>query len=230
MTTAELITQTRTRFGEDSTTATQVTDAQILSFLNVAQREMAAQSDILLTCATTSTVAGQGEYSVPGDYNKVQAVFLYRTTGDLAKLNLYPIGVLDKDPAKAQGTPRFYYVWGLNVSGVNSFTIGLNPIPSVSGTSDLEIFYRQIPATMVSGGQAPEVPVQFQDGLPDGALMQIYERFAAGDSGYMAMADRARSRWGSWIARASSHVSPLTLDRPSMPRDTMGYTRPAWWY
>lgn len=228
MTTAELITQVRTRFGEDSTSATQVTDAQILSFLNASQREMAAESNILLTCATSSTVAGQEEYPLPSDYHKVQAVFLYRTTGDLSKQNLYPIGILDRDPAKAQGTPRNYYIWGLNVSGNNSFTIGLSPIPIASGSSDLEVFYRQIPSTMVSGGQGPEIPVQFQDGLPDGALMQVYERFSSGDSGYMAMADRARSRWGSWIARASSHVSPLTLDRPSMPRDTMGYTRPAW--
>lgn len=186
---------------------------------------MATDTNILLTCATASTVAGQEEYSVPGDYHKVEAVFLYRTTGDNAKYNLYPIGILDRDPTKGQGTPQFYYVWGLNVSGSNSLIIGLSPIPSVSGTSDLEIFYRQIPSTMVSGGQAPEIPVQYQDGLPDGALMQIYERFAAGDSHYMAMADRARSRWAGWMERAKGHVSPLTLDRPRMARDTMGYTR-----
>mgnify|MGYP006947913530 CR=1 FL=1 len=38
-------------------------------------------------------------------------------------------------------------------------------IPSTSGTSDLEIYFRQSPLTMVSGGQAPEIPGHFQYGL-----------------------------------------------------------------
>lgn len=224
MTTAELITQTRTRFGEDSTTATQVTDAQILSFLNVAQRELCAETNLLLSCWTSSTVAGQEDYSVPSDYHKAEAVFLYKATGANTKTRLRPIGILDRDPSLAQGEPMYYYIWGVNVSGNNQYKFGLRPIPIESGTDDLRIWARQMPKDMVSGGQAPEVKDVWQDALVDGCLMLLYLRLAPGDSMMLQLADRAAARWGSRKKEAEDYISVLTLDEPRMPRDTMGYT------
>lgn len=199
-----------------------------MDFLNLAQRELTADSDLLRSCWTGSTVASQEQYTVMANYHKVQAVFLYRTTADATKILLSPMDILDRDPAKGTGIPDSYYIGGINVSGSNSFYIGLNPIPAISGSQDIEVHGRRIPLTMVSAGQAPEVLPQFQDGLIDGALKQIYERLASTDMRLLPMLDRAQARWMEWKKQAENYSMDPLLDRPLPIRDTMGYTRR--WY
>ena len=171
MTTAELITYTRDKMGEDSTTATQVSTAQILAFLNEKQVELCADTDVLLTCLTASTVTNQQEYSVPSDYFSIQAIKLYRTSGDSAKLWLAQCRIDELDPTMATGSPVRFALWGLNVSGSNSMAFFLDPIPNPGGTDDLRIYVRQIPQTMVSGGQGPEVVLRWEHAVVDGWLV-----------------------------------------------------------
>src|SRR3990167_4835153 len=132
-----------------------VSDVQILQFLNEGQRKICWDGNLMLTCASASTVASQEVSSVPTDYLAIHAVFLYRSTG--AQRKLVPMSLNERDPSKSTGDPSFYYIAGRNVSGANANTFGLNPIPSASGTSDLEVYYTQSPLAMVSGGQAPEI-------------------------------------------------------------------------
>jgi len=79
-TTDELVTAFRDAFGEDETTAppSVVSQTQIVSFLNQAQRELCWEGDILLSCAVGGTVAGQPTYSLPPDYLRASAVFIDR--------------------------------------------------------------------------------------------------------------------------------------------------------
>lgn len=186
--------------------------------LNEAQRIMCFEGKVLMTCATASTVAAQEEYSLPSDFGKMEAVFLYSST--TAKQKLTPIRVGQRDPLKTQGIPAWYYVWGLNVSSVNAITIGLNPIPSTSGSSDLEIYYRQLPLTMVSGGQAPEVPTQWQDGLTAYAAWKTYQRRGRE---WQSMARDAQAEWQGWINMAKRYTNPLTTDSPTSSNDSAGY-------
>jgi hypothetical protein len=200
-----------------------VSDDQIVALLNEAQTKMCMQSYLLMTCATTSTVASQESYSVPSDFIKIEAVFIYNTTSG-QKQRLRPIDLMKRDPTKSTGSPQYYFIWGLNVSSVNSFTVNLNPIPSTSGTSDLEIYFRQAPLTMVSGGQAPEIPGHFQYALVAYALWKIWLRDQSAIGANLASS--YKREWDEWVHEAESFINPLTLDMPQQIDDAMGMLNP----
>ena len=155
---------------------------------------------------------------MPSDYYKIDAVFLYGATG--SQYRLLPISRQDRDATQSTGTPVFYYVSGGNVSGSNSYSIGLNPIPSSSGTNDLIIYIRQLPADMVSGGQAPEVIQPWQDALVSYAVWKCYRRRG---KDWIAMAQSAQQEWMTWLQKAKRYVNPLMRDLPYQVYDNGGY-------
>jgi hypothetical protein len=221
LTTAELETAVRSEIGED--TAAKVSSAQVVAFLNQAQRKLCAVGQILLTEETASTVASQETYSVPSDYYKIDAVFLARGAGQ-TNIRLLPMMRNDRDPSASTGTPTRYYVSGRNVSGVNSFVIGLNPVPAASGTSDLTIHIRQMPLVMVSGGQAPEVPQPWQDALVSYAVWKALRRRGRE---WQSLAQEAAAEWADWLKKAERYVNPLMRDVPNQVYDNGGYL--GWW-
>lgn len=164
-------------------------------------------------------MASQEQYSIPSDYLKIEAVFIYNTTTG-HKVKLRPMLVTQRDATKSPGNPSHYYIWGLNVSGVNSYYVGLNPIPSSSGTSDLEIYYRQQPQTMVAGGTAPEILTPWQDGLISFACWKVYRRRG---KEWLNAALEAKAEWEDWVSKAKAYINPLQLDWPTEVTDTGGY-------
>jgi hypothetical protein len=227
MTTAQLVTLVRSRLGEDTAASSQVTDAQIVDFLNASQMELCSSGNILTACATLDLTSGVQDYEVPSDFHKIHAIYLYRTTGTLARTRLRPIGILQRDPTKAAGDPLAYYLWGANdsVSGLHVYYVGLDPIPNYT-TSDkpLEIFYRRSPSLMVSGGTGPEVDLPWQRALVEGALKQIYGRWANGEPQYVQLMAIAAADWKAWINKAEEHIPTQILGEPIPAMDTMGYT------
>ena len=222
MTTAEMVTAVRDHFGEDSTTATQVSDAQILRFLNQKQKELCADTDVLVTTFTTSTVASQQLYNVPPEYTSIRAIQIYRTTGDKQQQWLARVEIGDLDASFSEGMPDSWANWGANLSGDNSPVFCLDPIPSASGTSDLIVHCRQLPKTMVSGGQAPEVRERGQIACVHGTLAAIYLRLSAGDRALIPLADRYEAKWER-DKKLIEEEANYEAASPRPSRDTMGY-------
>lgn len=221
MTTNELVSSVYSDWGEDETNSV-VSPINITRMLNKAQRHLCGQGMILLTCAKTSTVAAQETYNLPTDYWKAEAVFYYGTGGDR---HLFPMNVGDRDPEQRQGAPNRYYIWGSNVSSTNQYVIGLNPVPGVNGTDDLEVFYRQLPRKMVHSTEAtmvnPEVNEMWQDAMVDYALMSIYRRLG---NDFVGLYRDHRAGWNDWMMKAKEYVNPLQFDIPIPRRDTGLYT------
>jgi hypothetical protein len=193
-----------------------VTDTQIVRLLNIAQRKLCSKSRLMRTCHTASTVADQQEYSVPTDFFSVEGVRWTDTTG--AKMWLTPIKI--RQLSDESGDPCKYAEWGLNVSGANSPAIWLDPIPDASGSSDLEIFIKAMPLTMVSGGQAPEVPVAWQDSLIPYACWKVYQRRGRE---WVQMAMAAKQEWMEWLREAERWSATIQTDVPHRTNDTAGY-------
>lgn len=224
-TTAELVTLVRDQIGEDSTTATQVTDAQILKFLNKKMAELCADAELLPSTFTTSTVASQQLYNVPPEYISIQGIQIYRTAaGDNQQEWLEKCDIDDLDPRFPTGNPARWANWGANLSGDNSPVFCLDPIPATSGTSDLIVHCYQYPKTMVSGGQAPEVRLRWQNACVDGATAEIFLRLASGDGTLLAMSDRWEQKW-QVAKKAAVEWAMLDLYSPRPAKDTMGYAR-----
>lgn len=223
LSTAQMVTAVRDTFGEDSTTATQVTDTQILAFLNRRMRELCADSNVLVSGWTASTGAAQQQYSVPPEYTSVEAIRIYTTTGTQQKQWLRKVALVETDPSAPAGIPYSFAVWGLNVSGDNSPAFWLDPVPSTSGTNDLVCYGRQLPKVLVSGGQGPEVRDRWVDAVVDGAVGLVYRRLAEGSRESIAMSDRYEQIWRAHKSAGLEYIS-MDLYSPGMPRDTMGYT------
>ena len=220
-TTTELITAVRDEFGEDTPSPSGVSDVQILGFLNKRQREMCMRSDVLLTCHDVETKNGQETYATPPEYLKVSAVFIYRANGLQRRLD--PMEMPWRDATKRTSADQHhFYIWGANdTTGNNTPLIGLQDIPNAdSATKDLNVYHRQAPKVMVSGGQAPEVNFAFQDGLIQGALASIYSRLSTVDSKWLSLYDRKMSEWRDWMVEAGKFVNPLILDLPGSRVDS----------
>lgn len=128
---------------------------------------------------------------------------------------LDPISVNQRDPYRSQSQQQdCYFIWGENVNSVWSQVIGLEDIPLYSSGGDLHVFYRQLPQTMASGGTAPEVPLQWQDKLINGALVRAFFRLSTRDPKWLANYDRALVEWKANLTSARRYVNPLMLDRP----------------
>ena len=222
MTTAEMVTLVRDKFGEDSTSATQITDAQILKFLNEKQTELCSLSDISATTFTTSTVASQQVYNVPPEYTRIKGIQIYRTSGNLQKQWLKRVEVTDLDPSFQEGSPYQWATWGANLSGDNTPVFLLDPIPDASGTSDLIVHCRQLPKTMVSAGQGPEVRLEWQYVVVDGAVAEVYMRLASGDPSLIRLADRKVAKWEAGKRDAMERAS-LENAAPRPAQNTRGY-------
>jgi len=191
----------------------------MVRWLNIAQRNLCAEGNIMISSWTASTVASQETYTVPSDFLRVLAVFIYNTTTGV-KRKLRPIDIQSRDPSKQTGSPAYYYVGGINVSSVNSYMLGLNPIPSTSGSSDLELYGRQQPLTMVTAGQAPEIMTPWQDYLVAYCANRCYIRRGPSWAG---QADRMWAEWERGIAKAKEFKNPMMEDWPTTIADAAGY-------
>lgn len=221
MTTDELVAQVYTDWGETSTNSI-ISQAQITSWLNRGQRDLCLGGQVLLTCAKTSTVAGQESYNVPSDYLKAEAVFLLDGT---PATRLYPMNMGMRDPTEMRGSPTRYYIWGENQASYNVYVIGLNPVPSWSGSQNLEIFYRQLPQKMVHSSEGtmvnPEVIQPWQDAMVDYALMCIYRRLGPD---FQSLYRDHLASWKNWRMEAAAYVNPMTWDFPISRQDTANVT------
>ena len=214
----------RSMWGQTAANAGGVSDLEIVLFLNMCQTEICADSDISASAWTASTVAGQQQYSVPPEYSSVEAIQLYQATGPMAQYWLRKVDITDMDPRLAPGMPLRFALWGLNVSGSNARAFWLDPVPTAATViaNDLRCFGRQVPLTMVSGGQGPEVELRWQQAVCRGALSMVYSRLAGTKREYFALADRAEAKWASDKDEAKLQKLIDTY-KPGMARNTMGY-------
>lgn len=98
--------------------------AMLPTLANMAIRSLASETDCLVAKRTVTCTAGQQEYDMPSDCDKVlSAYYDGEKIRAVSKWDLQQ-SVMDGWD-RFQGTPRFYYVGGLNEK------IGLYRIPSV---------------------------------------------------------------------------------------------------
>jgi hypothetical protein len=227
-----MVTSVRDLMGEDSTTATQVTSAQILNFLNNRMAELCADTDANVSAWYTTTVSGQSDYSVPPEYTGVEKIqFCDEVMG---KQWLTKCEVEDLDPALPPGAPHQFAVWGANVSGDHQTIFILDHIPDFTATltaempvGNLQCFGRQYAKTMVSGGQGPEVDLREQWTVVYGAVASCFLRFAEGSPACLALADRWEAKWERGKKEAMNRVA-VDVRSPRRAVDTMGYSRGRW--
>lgn len=171
---SEIMTHVKRTFGDES--GVQATDADIIRWINVAQRQIVLQNETLHEkIGTASSVLNQMDYSFPSDLLILRSIAYKELNGitympldflDFAKFNEY---IRDWDTAgnNVNGTPVIYSIYS------NQFKLW--PVPDTAVASGIKIFFNRTPVDVVLSSDTPDVPLIYHDSVVKLCLQQAYE-------------------------------------------------------
>ena len=167
----ELANRVRRTFGDDA--GVQITDDDLLAWINDAQVQITTDNEELLeTVATSDIVSAQADYSVPTNMNVLRSLMYnnFRIRGlSFAQFNEYIDGF--KAPVSqggyGNGTPEVYMEYG--------GTITLFPTPNQSITAGLRIYYSKHPPTITTFADELGVPLRYHNAVMEYCLQRAYE-------------------------------------------------------
>lgn len=170
LSTSDVAARVRRQFGDDD--AAQIVDADVIRWINDAQREVCVQHDLMQTILKSNTIAAQSAYSLPGNilrfrraaYQGVALLGISATEADA----LIPT----HDQSTAQGfpvgTPTHYWIY--------AELINLYPAPATTSASDLTINYTaSIPDITVLDASLLTVPAEYHNSVVEYCLKHAYE-------------------------------------------------------
>ncbi len=153
-------------FGDEANV--QISDDDIVRWINGAQREILVSNKILKTIGTTDTVANQAEYTLTGlDIATIQSIHFKGTRLEWRSFQDAEEYIMSTDPQKtAIADPTMWYEWG----GV----INLYPVPQYSETGSLKIYYIKDPRE-ITINDTLTVPDRYYRSVLQYCLAQAYE-------------------------------------------------------
>lgn len=161
LTVADIAIRVKRQFGDEY--GAQITDADILRWVNDAMRDIALRNNLLEVKAVTATVADQQDYTLPSDLLTLHSVRY--GTDKLASMTLQEADAF-LDKSSATGIPMHYSVWGR--------TISLYPRPA-NATTSLNIYYTRQPLVVSTNADTPEIPAAYHLRLVEYCIAQAYE-------------------------------------------------------
>lgn len=173
MNTQEVITRVKRIFGDES--GVQLEDADILRWINDAQREVVMHNEgVLETISTIDTVVDQDEYAFPSD------VFILRSLrykdDDMESYSHIDFKNLQEFDSFINGWDGTYY--GSRrpyIYTVYDRTIFLFPRPDKSSTAGLKVLYSQSPVEVVTSVDPLSLPIHYHNAIVKYALTKAYE-------------------------------------------------------
>jgi hypothetical protein len=172
MNVTEIQTYLKRQFGDES--GVQVTDTDIIRWINSAQKEIVLQNESLLeVTSVTSSVIGQQSYDLPVDLLKLRGIqYRSSTTTAYYRLKGYSLAEFNEkvdgwDNSQEPGDPICYTIYGSDIL--------VFPIPATAVASAFKIYYNRMPVTVAVGADIPELPVLYHETIVKFCLKQAYE-------------------------------------------------------
>ena len=166
-------------FGDES--GVQVTEADILRWINDAQREAVMQNEGLLqTTGTLDAVTGQGDYSLPTNCFTLQHIY-YKDSVSAAyyKLKWYPLAQFSELldgwlNSESKGFPT-YYTSQTAGSGSVASQISIFPLPENNIEDALKLVYSRYASNVLNSSDTIDLPPFLHSFVVNFCLMQAYE-------------------------------------------------------
>jgi len=183
---SDIITRVQRAFGDMA--QVQVTQADVIRWVNDACREVAMQHENLLQATTTiASVAGQQSYDSPDDCLAVNSVF-FRQSDDTnasyyalrfvaqAQLNQEINGWQGGSNGGDYGTgiPQ-YFARGINASAGSDPTFLIFPAPNASRADAIKITYSRYPADVQELADVIDLPAYYMTYVNEYCMMKAYE-------------------------------------------------------
>lgn len=167
----DYVTRVRSQFGD--ATGIQVSDQDILNWINDGMRDICYTAQLIQTRAVADVKMGQFDYTFPTDF---LTVFNIRHAG----LVLEALSIEERDKfiqnadsptlQTTEGIPTHYWVW--------ANTITLYPTPSADLASGLRAYYTRTAAKVLTITDSLDTgfPLSFHNALLDKVLQWAYEK------------------------------------------------------
>lgn len=154
-------------FGDES--AVQMTDMDIIRWVNAAQREIVVTNDILKAVSNTDIVSGQADYPLTSlNILNIQSLRFNNTKLRYMSFQEAEEYILNHDPeGSVKGTSVIWYEY----AGV----ISLWPVPDADITNGLRVNYTKSPTAVTALVDNLSVPDQFFNRVIEYVLGQAYE-------------------------------------------------------
>lgn len=171
MNVTDVVTRVRREFGDEA--SVQITDDDIIRWINDAQQQITTNNEGLMeTTSQTDVVAGQSAYPAPTDMSVLRSLayqgfhlksmtfneFNEYMTGYNAPGTLNPYG---------QGIPICFMVWQDQIT--------IFPTPSESATGGLYIYYIKYPTPVATLADNLAIPLEYHNSVVNYCLHQAYE-------------------------------------------------------
>lgn len=163
----DVLTEVKRTFGDES--AVQITDDDILRWINAAQREILINNRILKATGTTDVTGGVSEY----DFSTLKVVSIQSIQFKGRKLEYKSFQeaeeyVTSEDPLNTlEGDPILWYEWG----GM----IHLYPVPADDEVGALKVYYIKEPDKITSVSATLAVPDSYYENIIQFVMAKAYE-------------------------------------------------------
>ena len=163
---SEIGTRVKRAFGDEA--GVQITDADIIMWINDVQRDICSANDVLEATATGSSTAGVATFPLPVDVQTLYSVWYNNQRLDAKSMReaeeLVPN--IGNTTTSSQATePLFFYVW--------ADTLNFWPVPSAAGT--IKLFYSRFATTVTSINDTPELDTKYHNIIVNYCLQKAYE-------------------------------------------------------
>jgi len=163
----EVATEVTRIFGDDS--LIEITNADLLRWINMAQREIASANKTIKSSATRDLVTEQQLYVIPRNIPiyQIQALFANGLPVKPVSFQMAQEMIQSDDPSiKYIGQPKIWYEWDGDLY--------LHPASDKDVVGGLVIYYIQQPEDLASLSDAIQVPDRFYNQIVDYVLSQAY--------------------------------------------------------
>ena len=154
-------------FGDDS--LIEITNADLLRWVNMGQREIASSNKTIKASATRDVVAGQKLYVIPPEIPiyQIQALFVDGLPVKPMSFQMAQEMIQSDDPSvKYIGQPKIWYEWDGDLY--------IYPAAEKDITAGLTIYYIQQPTDLATLADALQIPDRFFNQIVDYVLSQAY--------------------------------------------------------
>lgn len=162
----DILTHVKRQFGDEA--AVQVTNEDIIRWINAGQLEIFRRSEPVKSSANSSTVAGVNDYAFPPDVLRVQSIYVAGKPLKKLSTQEYDEWIQQYDPLEtARGAPVVWTSWGE--------TFSVFPTPETSGNLDIQLRYIKQPTKIDATNDPLSIPDAYYNRLVEYVLGQAYE-------------------------------------------------------
>lgn len=164
---SDVLTHVKRQFGDES--GAQITNADIITWINMGQKEIASLTKCIEKKAVTDVVSGQYEYALPAEgATDIVAIRYKGATLPGMSFQQFEANYQDSDPLRIQKTaPQVWTMWGS--------TITLWPTPDEATVGGLTVYFVGVPAVVSASGDFLTVPDIYYESLCFYVLAKAYE-------------------------------------------------------